>query len=533
MAAMGALACPMSGCKILGSSSPDSQVRGRIVGANHQQGHRIREKEFEKASFPAPSLKTKVVILGGGVSGLSAARYLNKRGIEDLAILELENTLGGNSRGEYYPESRAPWGAHYLPVPTRESESVREILQEIGAIQGYESSGAPIYNEEMICHSPEERLFYLGSWHEGLWPKEEANATDTIQLKEFMDEMNRWRKWRDKDGKRAFTIPLELSSRDPELLRYDQISMEQYLHEKGWDSPLLRFYVEYGTRDDFGSSISNTSAWAGLHYFSCRDGGGFEPTDAQFVWPEGNQHLVNHLAKPFGDRARSGQLVTGVQQDKNGVTVRLWDVSQGRSWSCQADYAVWAMPQFLRRYLLPDSWSDNLAQEFHYAPWVVANLALSELPQELPPTRPGLCWDNVLYHSESLGYVVDTHQGLAVGQHPTVLTWYHPYKDDDVKASRKTMLARTWESWRDEIMNELTPLHPNLPSLVRRLDVMLLGHAMIRPRPTFMWGDHRQQARQPHGRIHFAHSDLSGLSIFEEANFQGERAAKEVHQLLI
>jgi hypothetical protein len=51
---------------------------------------------------------------------------------------------------------------------------------------------------------------------------------------------------------------------------------------------------------------------------------------------------------------------------------------------------------------------------------------------------------------------------------------------------------------------------------------------MIRPRPGFMWGSHRHQAQRSHGKVHFAHSDLSGFSIFEEANYQGERAAKEI-----
>jgi hypothetical protein len=33
-------------------------------------------------------------------------------------------------------------------------------------------------------------------------------------------------------------------------------------------------------------------------------------------------------------------------------------------------------------------------------------------------------------------------------------------------------------------------------------------------------------------RIHFAHSDLSGMSLFEEAFHQGLRAAREVLQQL-
>ena len=33
---------------------------------------------------------------------------------------------------------------------------------------------------------------------------------------------------------------------------------------------------------------------------------------------------------------------------------------------------------------------------------------------------------------------------------------------------------------------------------------------------------------EPVGRVHFAHTDLSGLSLFEEASWHGVRAAEEV-----
>jgi hypothetical protein len=66
-----------------------------------------------------------------------------------------------------------------------------------------------------------------------------------------------------------------------------------------------------------------------------------------------------------------------------------------------------------------------------------------------------------------------------------------------------------------------------LSSLVTRLDVMRWGHAMIRPQPGFLWGASRRAAAQPLRGIHFAHSDLSGLPLCEEAFDQGERAARE------
>jgi hypothetical protein len=51
---------------------------------------------------------------------------------------------------------------------------------------------------------------------------------------------------------------------------------------------------------------------------------------------------------------------------------------------------------------------------------------------------------------------------------------------------------------------------------------------MILPKPGFIWGEERRAAAEPRGVIHFAHSDLSGCSIFEEANDRGVRAAEAV-----
>ena len=77
-------------------------------------------------------------------------------------------------------------------------------------------------------------------------------------------------------------------------------------------------------------------------------------------------------------------------------------------------------------------------------------------------------------------------------------------------------------------LSDLERAHPNLRSLVQRVDVMRWGHAMIRPRPGFFWGPERRAAAQPRDGIHFAHADLSGLPLFEEAFYHGTRAAEAV-----
>ena len=61
---------------------------------------------------------------------------------------------------------------------------------------------------------------------------------------------------------------------------------------------------------------------------------------------------------------------------------------------------------------------------------------------------------------------------------------------------------------------------------------MRLGHAMIRPTPGFLNSPIRQYVQQGRERLFFAHSDVSGLPLFEEAQFRGVMAADAALQAL-
>jgi hypothetical protein len=61
---------------------------------------------------------------------------------------------------------------------------------------------------------------------------------------------------------------------------------------------------------------------------------------------------------------------------------------------------------------------------------------------------------------------------------------------------------------------------------------MRMGHAMVRPVPGSIFSAERQRLARPQGRILFANSDLSGISIFEEAQYHGVKAAQEILQLI-
>jgi len=143
------------------------------------------------------------------------------------------------------------------------------LLTELGAIEGIAPDGTPIIDEGLRCREPEERVFYRGRWYEGLYLHAGESVEDSNQFQKFNAEVSRWVSWRDSKGRRAFTLPVSACSEDVEVTGLDRISMGNWLNERGFNSQRLRWWVDYACRDDYGMTLDQTSAWAGLFYF-CR-----------------------------------------------------------------------------------------------------------------------------------------------------------------------------------------------------------------------------------------------------------------------
>jgi protoporphyrinogen oxidase len=503
---------------------PDARTfGGRLVGPSVGLGHKLREG-FRPA--PAAPKRIGVVIVGGGVSGLSAAWRLTRADMNDFLVLEIEDRVGGTSLYEKTPDTAYPWGAHYVPVPSADNRSLVTLLKEVGAVTGLDDTGALVCAEEVLCRAPQERLFYKGLWYEGLYLRAGATADDLRQLGEFNRAMDDLAKTRDARGRPAFCVPLARSSDDPDLTALDRISMAEYLDQRGWTSPRLRWLVDYACRDDFGLALEETSAWAGAFYFAAR----IEKPGGQaaelLTWPEGNGHLVRHLEEACGPRVRPGAMVTEVRPGPDGVEVHLFDTRTRKAEAYLADRVVFALPRFLARPLLApyrDAPPAHLA-EFRYGSWVVANVALKDRPASRGYPD---AWDNVLYESRSLGYVIATHQA-GKDDGPTVWTWYLPLCGDDPRASRELLLSADWGHWVDALLADVSRAHPDFVSNITSVDVWRWGHAMVRPEVGFLFGGARRKAQEPLGRVHFAHTDLSGVALFEEAHYHGVRAAEEI-----
>jgi NADPH-dependent 2,4-dienoyl-CoA reductase/sulfur reductase-like enzyme len=141
---------------------------GEIVGASDVFGHRLRDSQ--SIEVPADAWeRVPVVIVGGGVAGLTAAWRLLKSGFKDFSLIELESAPGGTSRSGSNRVTSFPWGAHYIPAPMKENQELVSLLGEMGVIEGSDKNGEPVVAEQFLCRDPEERVFYKGRWYEGLY----------------------------------------------------------------------------------------------------------------------------------------------------------------------------------------------------------------------------------------------------------------------------------------------------------------------------------------------------------------------------
>jgi hypothetical protein len=235
-----------------------------------------------------------------------------------------------------------------------------------------------------------------------------------------------------------------------------------------------------------------------------------------------------------------------VGEHSHGVVVEGVDwpggVASGaapRAWSVRARRVICAMPLHvaarimdLRRYGF-----DPARHLTPHAPWLVSSFHLRGFPDEAAGVP--LAWDNVVHGGRGLGYVVATHQWIRQARPAeTVFTAYCPLDDTAYRggaAAERPGDIRRWLATATpaELMALATT---DLRAVYGRdfwrhadaVEITARGHAMATPTPGFLSNAGIAALREADGRMLFAHADLSGLSVFEEAAWWGTRAALRV-----
>lgn len=507
-----------SGALLLGcSEQAPSLPSGLLLGPDHNIGHKLRDGQFPAATRET---HTPILIVGAGIAGLNCGWWLQRNGITDFQLLELESVAGGNTRSGQNSIGAFPWGAHYLPLPGTDAHYVRMLLADLGALQGDVNALAPTYDERLLVQAPDERLFINGAWQEGLIPRVGIGASARREIQQFEALMNEWGERKGADGRYVFTIPSAVGSADPAFFALDKITFKDWLLQHNLRSEVLHWYVNYSLRDDFGADQGRVSAWAGLHYFCCRRGQAANAeSNSVLTSPQGNGWIVERLSKMLQAQLKTGHTLVRIHTQFNRVSADVYDSATQEVTRITCEQLVWAAPLFV----LPRVWPamPHITPP-DYAPWLVANLTVNNIDE-----HEFTAWDSVIYRGQGLGYVDSTHQTLQFHRPQRVLTYYHALSHLAPREARQMLLSHSHETWTAQIFADLRKAHPHLEKQCSAIDLWRWPHAMAIPTPGFLNSlASRQQVLHP--RIKVAHSDLSGFSLFEEAQYWGIKAAQKI-----
>jgi monoamine oxidase len=545
----------LGAASLVGCQAPRDElakITGSFAGIAQERGHLLRARELP-AWRGGEVRTTHTLIAGGGVAGLSAARALRLARIDDFALLELEDAAGGNARAGQMAGMAHPLGAHYLPVPADSAPEVQDFLEELGVRRRV--SGRWTYDEQSLCHSPQERLFFNGAWQEGLLPLQGISTQTKQQYQRFSVLVSQLQTLG------AFSMPLRPIFKQKSQVAgieyaLNAINFIAYLDQQQLTDPHLRWYLDYCCRDDYGAGIETVSAFAGIHYFAARHGfsapgEGSAEKEGVLTWPQGNAYLTQALAAPLKGRLHTAQVILRIEESKSGVIVDALDTANGQVQRWQASRCIVALPLHVAARVVanaPDFLKQAAGRTVH-AGWWVANIHISApLHDDGKGAFPS--WDNVIYGSAGLGYVDAMHQSTQPVPGETVLTYYHAAGAG--LEARRALSQASWAQLRDQTLKDLSAAHPDITRLAQHISITRYGHGMAVPTPAatphFLSQIGQYPAKNMRGvllnqerlnrypqmhtpatqRLRFAHSDWSGYSVFEEAFTRGLHAALSI-----
>jgi phytoene dehydrogenase-like protein len=506
-----------------GAKVEDSTSTGPLTGLDHSDDFTLCHDIWGGATFTLPEPGGPLydcVIIGGGISGLVAAWKLQKAGFTQILVVEQNSETGGLARaGEVEGIAYAKASA-YASFPY--NRNTRDLYRDMGLI---DADGEP--NSAYVLQPPYDQIYIDGVWYAEPFSEEGIEAlpfSQTVKddLVSLRGELRRLWNYEDREGKWAFNCPVEESTEEAEFRDLDSQTLAEWATSKGWGAEMLGLFdallaSAYGLRSD------RISAWAALDLLSDE-----LYAEGAFCGPGGNGFFSELLLGVVGaEVVQTGAYAVQVVND--GDEVKIGVSRAGVLETLRARAAIYAAPQFLSRYLLPEMTEARVeaVRSLEYVPYVVANVALSRTPE-------GFVYSNQLYGDFAMSdFIIADWAGQAdpAGASPTrpnVLTAYCPMDAVD----RGALLSATLDEWVDRVMSEFEQVIPGISADATAFHLYRWGHAFAVPPRGWVFSEERALLKEPMGRIFFGGADVEGIPTIDHAMAGGFRAGDEVAALL-
>jgi spermidine dehydrogenase len=552
--------------------------------------HKIRDHVFDAP--PIDAMETRevfdCVIVGGGISGLSAALFFTRMSAGKRKCLVLENhpIFGGEAkRNEFIVDGQrlmAPQGSDHFQIPYPHSFIAR-FYDLIGVdisqfkYQTWGSSEPQLPLGRTFEQMPAPEGVYFGARFgklPGVWLVDPWKNPGAIPIPAAMRaEMLRYRERSSKAG-----LPFEVPG--DEKSRYlDSITLEQHLIESyGLSRETIRTLM-MGEGGGFGAgpdALSGYCAYAFEALHSLDD----TPETGWQAFPGGNCGIARHIVKTLIPDSIAGEKtleaicqnsINFAALDRAGEAARIrlgatvfrveHDTDPARSSHVSITYTQgektfrmkarsvvmagggWATQLVVRD--LPKTHRDAYA-EFHRMPCMLANVAVRNWRFMHKLGFASASWYEGLGSFTSVRKVpVFSTDAKTIGpDSPTVLTFKVLYLSPGLSLQEQGTRGRTEllsTSFRDserKIREQLTEMFAASGFDARREIAGIIlnrwGHAYLAPQPGFFFGKDGQPAprevlrRAPFGRISFANTELSGAMDHKTAVLEAHRAVGQL-----
>lgn len=288
-----------------------------------------------------------VVIIGGGISGLSTAYYLQKKGVA-FTLLERKKISGGILRTETMEGYMVDKGANTLVM----DETIREMIQDLGL------------QEEVLVSNAKARYIYKeGKLHSLGGSPLSLVGTALLSVSA---------KWR---------ILKEAISKNTEW--DDNLSVGEFF-EKRYSIEIFKTIIEPALTGIFGPtvremSVSHTipqlgewikkegSILRGLSKSmkqSKKQGG-----RAIFSFKKGNASLIQALEDRLGDSLTHDAVVNSIEtNDKTGHTIHYQ--TKGQTHKIKAKHVICTLPAHKARDIILDSKATKALSSIYYPPFL-------------------------------------------------------------------------------------------------------------------------------------------------------------------
>ena len=476
--------CPIDTALLLNRDEAGSRSAS-LQGEHFQICHQVRDGH----SFPKPdaSKRVEVVIIGGGMAGLSAAYFLRHR---DFLLLEKEEHFGGNAYQEEYAGQAYSTGAAY---DFRNSLS-DQLAKEIGL------NLLPI---DMPDPTIDNGGYAPDTWRSGISQLPYPKAV-VASFKKFADDMMKLdpRKSINELDAKPFTDIT--NNYAPEVARW-------------WDS--------YGL-SNWGAVTEDTSAYIGVFDAQYLING---EDSSRVILPGGlgciSKKLVEVMRPKYGERMLGGATVVSVVPGPNEVRVTF--VQQGKLTTVSAKVAIFCAPKFITSRIvagLPDDQKHAMAR-MRYAPVPMINMIFDKQIY-----RKG--YDNWCPGNSFTDFIVaDWTIRNQPNYHPKyeILTFYTTLRESE----RATLLDdESCKQFAGKCLKQFQNLLPEFRVDPIEIQVYRRGHAMMMAVPN-QFTKNRMIASRPMDRIFFGNSDSGGPESLTSEAVRISHAAAEWAELTL